>query len=552
MMKKRICIGFLVLVFFSMLTVKAETAFSPQFNVTVSVVGLPSLVVESPRNETYFSNESLKLRVLSNGDLIWHNLDNGFNFTYNGEIDLAATEGGHVLHVFANNSYGTSKKNVSFNVNLSLFRIIYGEYNGSFKGNSTDFNGFSFNQIQNLGGIILENTNYGKITFLENVNLTADANESDKTLNLDAYSELSFNKIELDTQNLPNFNKGATLIFYNLPFTNPRILLNGAECPLTVCTLLSYSGGTLVFNANSLGSFSIEEVVAPIDNSGTGTSGGGGSSGGSFGSVLVRNEFSIDKENIALSLKKSTARREQFIIENTANKDLNIKITHNLGDFLRLNEKEFILKKGEKKIILADFLVLEDKKEDIYLGKIIVSSQSTTKEVLVAIEVESRNPLFDIKVSIPEDYLKIKPGGELVAEVSLLNIERVGIVDTEINYIIKDSEDNIVLNEHETVAVETQSSFVKKFRLAGTLKEGEYVLYANVAYSGQVGSSSAFFMIDKGKEISPRLAYILILLIVLLTLILFIIKRRKKDDQNPPNKKQGRRRKFYSSTLNKD
>lgn len=551
-MKKRICIGFLVLVFFSMLTVKAETAFSPQFNVTVSVVGLPSLVVESPRNETYFSNESLKLRVLSNGDLIWHNLDNGFNFTYNGEIDLAATEGGHVLHVFANNSYGTSKKNVSFNVNLSLFRIIYGEYNGSFKGNSTDFNGFSFNQIQNLGGIILENTNYGKITFLENVNLTADANESDKTLNLDAYSELSFNKIELDTQNLPNFNKGATLIFYNLPFTNPRILLNGAECPLTVCTLLSYSGGTLVFNANSLGSFSIEEVVAPIDNSGTGTSGGGGSSGGSFGSVLVRNEFSIDKENIALSLKKSTARREQFIIENTANKDLNIKITHNLGDFLRLNEKEFILKKGEKKIILADFLVLEDKKEDIYLGKIIVSSQSTTKEVLVAIEVESRNPLFDIKVSIPEDYLKIKPGGELVAEVSLLNIERVGIVDTEINYIIKDSEDNIVLNEHETVAVETQSSFVKKFRLAGTLKEGEYVLYANVAYSGQVGSSSAFFMIDKGKEISPRLAYILILLIVLLTLILFIIKRRKKDDQNPPNKKQGRRRKFYSSTLNKD
>ena len=108
---------------YSKSSIKTELDYSPQFNLSVQVVGLPSLIIESPRNESYFSNESLKLKVISNGESTWYNVDGNTNVgLIGGETTLNISGGNHTINVFANNSYGITKKNVSFYVDLNLFR----------------------------------------------------------------------------------------------------------------------------------------------------------------------------------------------------------------------------------------------------------------------------------------------------------------------------------------------------------------------------------------------------------------------------------------------
>ena len=73
----------------------------------------------------------------------------------------------------------------------------------------------------------MHNAGEGKIRFGEMINLSDDNNGSNsgnvKIINLTAYVNLSFNRIYIDTANLPNLNKSATLYLFSLSFTNPRI-----------------------------------------------------------------------------------------------------------------------------------------------------------------------------------------------------------------------------------------------------------------------------------------------------------------------------------------
>jgi len=156
--------------------------------------------------------------------------------------------GGHTIYVFANNSFGITVKNVTFSVDLGLFRILYEEYKGVNRGSSTDFITFAFEDLQNLSDIILENTQYGKIAFNEAINLTDDSDPGDNLLDLDSNTNVSFNRIELDPIALPNFDKMSTLILYGLTFTNPRILKDGEVCLSIICARNSYAGGDLSFN----------------------------------------------------------------------------------------------------------------------------------------------------------------------------------------------------------------------------------------------------------------------------------------------------------------
>ena len=49
-----------------------------------------------------------------------------------------------------------------------------------------------------------------------------------------------------------------------MSFSNPKILLNGGECPLSVCTLVSYIGGDLIFNGHQK-HFDTKEVSFILD-----------------------------------------------------------------------------------------------------------------------------------------------------------------------------------------------------------------------------------------------------------------------------------------------
>jgi len=223
-------------------TVTGDVTQGVGMNITIQGAVAPTLTLLNPKNNTYLTNESLLLNfTVASQRTVWFNLDNGDNTTITSFTYFNTSKGGHALYLFANNSNGTTvKENVNFTINITLFTILYTEYQGANQGNSTDFIRFSYEDIQNLTKIVLENTNYGKINFNNTINLTGDSDTSDNQLNLDANINISDNRIELDSTALPNFNVHATLSLYNLTFTNPRILRGGSVCSSSICTKQSW------------------------------------------------------------------------------------------------------------------------------------------------------------------------------------------------------------------------------------------------------------------------------------------------------------------------
>ena len=100
--------------------------------------------------------------------------------------------------------------------------------------------------------MIVENTLYGMINFTELINLN-------QSLDLDTYIEIANNSISINSSALPQLNYSAILTLYNLAFVNPIILIDGSECNSSICTRISYTNNTLIFNVTHFTTYSVSK-----------------------------------------------------------------------------------------------------------------------------------------------------------------------------------------------------------------------------------------------------------------------------------------------------
>ncbi|MEK6946054.1 MAG: hypothetical protein AABX32_00450 [Nanoarchaeota archaeon] len=135
------------------------------------------------------------------------------------------------------------------------------------------------------------------------------------------------------------------------------------------------------------------------------------------------------------------------------------------------------------------------KKLGSYLGQVMIKSGDIGRAVDVIIEVESENVLFDAKIDIPSAYREVEAGGELKAQITLLNVGPPRKVDVTITYTIKDKSGNIVYESSETFAVEKQTSFVKSFKIPKELQPGDYLAIVELRYEKSFAVSSELFKI---------------------------------------------------------
>lgn len=510
-------------------------ATSSPTNVSIEVIGtFPTLAILLPEDKTYLKNESLILSFSVSGQqAVWYNLDRGANTTLvSSPAYFNASEGSHTLYLFANNTDNNiTIKNVTFGVNLTIFRVSYNEYNSSYKGNSTELMNYTYEELQNLSGFILENTNYGKILFNQGINLT-DTNGN--TLNLDSYVNISSNRIEIDGAYLPNLNKSSTLSLYGLSFGNPRILRDGSVCSSSICTQQSYSGDILIFNVTHFTIYSAEETpegVMPV-------SGGGGVGGGGIAIVKKIKKFSLDKEKIKIKLKQGETKEEKIIIKNTGNYSMKITLSlSGVEGFIKMSENEFELSAGELKSISLDIIARENSIPELYTGKLVVKGDGIEKEILIAMEIESKRPLFDVAVGIPEKFLKISPGEDIVANIKLFRAVKTGKNDVEIEYSVRDAGDNLIISDTESMSIEAQANFIKTLRIPEDAKEGDYVFYVRVKYDEQIASGSEWFKVEKAyisvlsSILSTALVFIPIVFIIIVIIILFEMRRVRKSKE---------------------
>ena len=506
--------------------ITGQATNSVGLNLTITAF-FPLLSILSPENKTYLTNESLLLNFsVSSEETIWYNLDNDPNTTITSPTYINTSEGSHTLYLFANSSFGNiTSKNVTFTIDLNIYNISYEKYKTINKGSSTDFIRIAYEDLTSLNDIVLENTIYGSITFNEVIDVINDLLPSDNLTDLDTHTNISFNEIFLNSTALPNFNKSATLIIHGLSFNNPRILKDREICPPSLCPINYYSEGSLGFNVTSFSTYSAEETPAGSSSS---TSSGGGGSGGGEDLIQTTQSFSLFPKYFKISLKQGETKEEELIITNTQNQNIKISISsQNLENFLRISETEFNLEIGESKIIVLEFTANENDTPDLHVGKIIIDNEGITKEILIALEIESSRALFDVILEIPEKYSQIARGEYIVVNIKLFEVYKIGKVDVEIECIIKDENGKTIVSSKETIAIQEQANFVKSLKIPKDTKEGTYIFYIKVAYQGNIASASEWFEVTKSKRLKQNLAMYFIFGILLILFVIILLIRFK-------------------------
>lgn len=515
-------------------------------NVVSSNTSSLTLYLYEPRNETYMTNNMLMLGFYANGhQKVWFNIDNGQNTTlYNSPYYFNTSTGQHTLKIYANNSAGTKiTRNVTFIVNNTFIQFNYSNYHG--KGESMDFTKYSFEEMQNLSNITFHIPNKGKLMFYDSINITNFQNYSlGMTINFDSYIKIEDMRVEVDSNYFHNFNESAAIFFYNVNYTNPRILRDGEVCPAAVCKIESFSGGIMKFNVTGFTVYTIEETPSESQtetgsSSSSGSSGGGGGGGGGSSTALspsakAKNpEFSTSLDEIKVSLVQGETKTIELIIKNTRNNALNISLeASKLGALVSISESNFSLKAGESKTILLRATADEETRPSLHLGKIIIRGKELEKEMLVALDISSKYRLFDIALEIPKKYLKVSPGKAILSEIRIYTIGETKKIDAKVEYIIENANGETIAHEEEIMSVYTQENFIKSFKLPDDIAEGKYIMYVKASYGESIAISSAFFRVEKASssvlENNSFITIVGILAILFILIIVIVIVRETR------------------------
>ncbi|MEK6915132.1 MAG: hypothetical protein AABW89_01160 [Nanoarchaeota archaeon] len=264
----------------------------------------------------------------------------------------------------------------------------------------------------------------------------------------------------------------------------------------------------------------------------SGSSSGSGGGGGGGSGTYTTPKFKISQDNFNIKLTSGESETNEIIIENIGEGQLDIKVSvTGIENIIVLNSNSIYLFKGESAPLR---FTINAPEPGVYAGKIILTHQGVSKEVLILLNVVSEGVLFDTIVTVPDLYRVLREGQRLPVLIELIEIGGETGVDVTMNYIIKDFEGNTHYTESETFYVKGAKSYSKRFSTQG-IKPGDYVLGVELIYIGGFATSTAHFKISDS-IITPQtwvaVGSMIIAIIVALSSIIFFKIRSKK--QNAP------------------
>ncbi|MFC1685909.1 hypothetical protein ACFLZZ_02695 [Nanoarchaeota archaeon] len=262
--------------------------------------------------------------------------------------------------------------------------------------------------------------------------------------------------------------------------------------PITSFTVSNGNKTMFVYANNSYGissasvAFFVNVTVSPTPT----PSPGGGGGGGDVREVDDLFEEGIIKvDELKIKLKQGESFTSFIGFENVEDEEITISLTPqrivNYIDFPEGNT--FVLSAGELKEIPVEFSVGLFEDLGVFGGFIIVELGEKSYRIPVVIEVESRDLGFDIDLIILEEFDKVNPGDVIPTEVTITSFG--AIVDGELNYVIKDLENNIVVQFSEAIEIKNQT-YVKEILIPENIVEGKYVLYVSLTFEDQVAIAS--------------------------------------------------------------
>ena len=167
-------------------------------------------------------------------------------------------------------------------------------------------------------------------------------------------------------------------------------------------------------------------------------------------------------------------------------------------------------------------------------GSISGGGGTRTGEIVREIEppkpVKIRGDLFDVSLSIPEKYRELSRGDKLLAEINIINLNKIGLVSINIEYTIETLEKEVIYKEYETKVIENDISYIKEIEHPLDLNPGYYMLFARIKYKQDIALAGYPFKI-KEKEIFEEpesISIYIITALILLAIIAFLVVKLKK------------------------
>ncbi|PCI21337.1 hypothetical protein COB64_00440 [Candidatus Wolfebacteria bacterium] len=114
--------------------------------------------------------------------------------------------------------------------------------------------------------------------------------------------------------------------------------------------------------------------------------------------------------------------------------------------------------------------------------------------------VASVHTAAQVKTDTGNLISRVAPGDFLPISVKLINFGSGRRVDVTITYQIFDARNIAVIQETETVAVETTASFVKFIQIPKDFSSGSYVAASSIAHEGQEVPATSSFQFDVEKK----------------------------------------------------
>jgi len=257
--------------------------------------------------------------------------------------------------------------------------------------------------------------------------------------------------------------------------------------------------------------------------------GGGGGGGGATLKKIAELKIIPEEFNLATNIDKITSAKIDLFNVGKIDMMVTVSMSNSLKNIISSDETSFNLNIGGTKTLA--FSIRAPHEPGIYAGKIIFSSGARKFEVPFVLNVRSELSLFDISLDIPPEQRIINAGDKINGQISLVQAGLQEKVDVSMHYIVKDFENNIYLENSETIMVYQQKNYEHEFNTQN-LPPGNYILGAEVVYEGGVATASYPFVVIEKKFDTLTIVYILLLFLLVMGIIvvLIIIKYYKRQN----------------------
>jgi uncharacterized membrane protein len=255
---------------------------------------------------------------------------------------------------------------------------------------------------------------------------------------------------------------------------------------------------------------------------------GGGGGGGAITYVPTTTTptFSLSTNNLSAFLKQGQVVTQTLTITNNGAQAATISISNQMGNLVQLSDTSVTINPGQSQTITINFVASNTTTPNLYLGSILFTSNGASIPVFVALEIESSNPLLDVAINLPNT--QFSPGDTMLAGITLYNLGST-FGDVSVNYIMEDESGNVILNQSDTVAIQTQTSYIKSLLIPSNAALGHYILYVRANYIGKIASASTGFdLVSISNKEKIYIIIIIGLVVIIAAFIGFIILRRVK------------------------